>query len=78
MLYIQLLCHSSSNISLKNGGNMKLSTSSMDMYKVSEDGGSFRLPGLGELPGKWVQELKTFSTMYPEEDYGNMRCKYAV
>ena len=55
---------------------MNPSTSSMDMYKVSEDGGSFRLLGLDELPGKWMLEMKTFSTMYPEGDYGNMRCKY--
>ena len=55
---------------------MNSSASSMDVYKVSEDGGSFRLPGLDELPGKSMQEVKTFSTMYPEGDYGNIRCKY--
>ena len=48
----------------------------MDVYKVSEDGGSFRLAGLDEFPGKWMLEVKTFSTMYPEGDYGNIRCKY--
>ena len=55
---------------------MNPSTSSMDVYKVSEDGGSFRLPGLDELPGKWMLEVKTFSTMFPDGDYGNIRCKY--
>ena len=45
----------------------------MDVYKVSEDGGSFRLPGLDELPVKWILEVKTFSTMYPKGDYGNIR-----
>ena len=33
---------------------MNSSTSSMDVYKVSEDGGSFRLPCLNESPGKWM------------------------
>ena len=55
---------------------MNLSTSSMDMYKVSEDGGSFRVLGLDELPRKWMLGMKTLSTMYPEGNYGNMRCKY--
>ena len=50
-------------------------TSSMDVYTVSEDGGSFRLLGL-ELLGKWMLEMKTFSTMYPEGEYGNIRCNY--
>ena len=52
---------------------MNPSTSSMDVYKVSEDGGSFRLPCLNELPGKWIIEVKAFSTIYPEMDYGKMR-----
>ena len=52
---------------------MNPSTSSMDVYKVSEDGGSFRLPCLNELPGKWMLEVKAFSTIYPERDYGKMR-----
>ena len=55
---------------------MNTSTSSMDVYKVSEDGGSFRLPCLNELPGKRMLEVKTFSTMYPEGDYRNMRYIY--
>ena len=55
---------------------MNPSTSSMDVYNVPEDGGSFRLPGLDELPGKWMLEVKTISTIYPERDYGNIRCKY--
>ena len=55
---------------------MNPSTSSMDVYNVSEDGGSLRLPALDELPGKWILEMKTFSTMYTEGDYGKMRCKY--
>ena len=58
--YSQTSCHSSSNIGLKNGGQMNSSASSMDVYKVSEDGGSFRLPGLDELPGKWILGVKTF------------------
>ena len=61
---------------MKNGGKMNPSTSSMNVYKVSENGGSFRLLGLDELLGKWMLEMKTFSTMYLEGDYGNMRCKY--
>ena len=48
----------------------------MDIYNVSEDGGSFRLPGLDELPGKWMLEVEIFSTMYPEGDYRSIRCKY--
>ena len=55
---------------------MNPSTSSMDVYKVSEDGGSFRLPGLDELPRNWILKVKTFSTMYPEGDFGTMRYKY--
>ena len=51
---------------MKNGGKMNPSTSSMDVYTVSEDGGSFRLLGLDELLGKWMLEMKTFSTMYLE------------
>ena len=61
---------------MKNGGKMNPSTSAMDVHTVSEDGGSFRLLGLDELLGKWMLEMKTFSTMYPEGDYGNIRCKY--
>ena len=61
---------------MKNKGKMNPSTSSMIVYNVSEDAGSLRLPGLDELPGKWILEMKTFSTMYTEGDYGNMRCKY--
>ena len=64
------------NIGLKNGGKMNPSTSSMNMYKVSEDGGSFRLPGLEKLSWKWLLEVKTFSTIYPEGYYFNMRGKY--
>ena len=37
--YSETFCHSSSNIGLKNGGKMNPSTSSMDIYNVSEDGG---------------------------------------
>ena len=55
---------------------MNPSTSSMDAYKVSEDGGSFRLLGLDEFPRKWMLGMKTLSTMYPDGNYGNMRCKY--
>ena len=61
---------------MKNGGKKNPSTSSMDVYTVSEDGGSFRMLGLDELLGKWMLEMKTLSTMYPEGDYGNIRCKY--
>ena len=43
---------------------------------VFEDGGFLRLLGLDELLGKWMLEMKTLSTMYPEGDYGNIRCKY--
>ena len=55
---------------------MNPSSSSMNVYKVSEDGGSFRLPGLEKLPWKWLLEVKTFSTIYPEGYYLNMRGKY--
>ena len=55
---------------MKNGGKMNPSTSSMDVYTVSEDGGSFRMLGLDELLGKWMLEMKTFSTMYLEGTMG--------
>ena len=61
---------------MKNGGKMNPSTNAMDVYTVSEDGGSFRLLGLDKLLWKWMLEMKTFSTMYLEGDYGNMRWKY--
>ena len=37
-----------------------------------KDGGSLRLLWLKKLPREWMLEVKTFSTMFPERDVGNV------
>ena len=45
-------------------------------YKVSEDGGAFKLPCFERTLEDWMLEVKMFSTMYPQGDKGNVRCQY--
>ena len=57
---------------------MNHSTSSMGVgvYKVSKDGGSFKLPYIDRMSEEWMLEDKMFSTMYQQGDNGNVRCQY--
>ena len=55
---------------------MNHSTSSMGVYKVSKDGGSFKLPYIDRMSEEWMLEVKMFSTMYQQGDNGNVRCQY--
>ena len=48
----------------------------MGGYKVSEDGGAFKLPCFDRTSEDWMLEVKMFSTMYPQGDEGNVRCQY--
>ena len=48
----------------------------MGGYKVSEDGGAFKLPCFDRTSEDWMLEVKMFSTIYPQEDEGNVRCQY--
>ena len=48
----------------------------MAVYKVAEDGGSFKLPGLDELSDNWMPEVKTSAAMYPEGKNRNVRCLF--
>ena len=41
-----------------------------------KNAGSLRLQCLDELPGEWMLAVKTFSTMDPEGDVRDRRCKY--
>ena len=44
------------------------------VYKVSKDGGSFKLPYIDRMSEEWMLEVKMFSTMYQQGDNG--RCQY--
>ena len=46
------------------------------VYKVSKDGGSFKLPYIDRMSEEWMLEDKMFSTMYQQGDNGNVRCQY--
>ena len=46
------------------------------VYKVSKDGGSFKLPYIDRMSEEWMLEVKMFSTMYPQGVNGNVRCQY--
>ena len=51
-------------------------TRTMGGYKVSEDGGAFKLPCFDRTSEDWMLEVKMLSTMYPQGDKGNVRCQY--
>ena len=51
-------------------------TRTMGGYKVSEDGGAFKLPCFDRTSEDGMLEVKMFSTMYPEGYEGNFRCQY--
>ena len=46
------------------------------VYKVSKDGGSFKLPYIDRMSEEWMLEVKMFSTMYQQGDNENVRCQY--
>ena len=48
-------------------------TRTMGGYKVSEDGRAFKLPCFDRTSEDWMLEFKMFSTIYPQEDEGNVR-----
>ena len=48
----------------------------MDVYEVSEDGGTFRLSGIDVLAREWLPKEETFSVMHSKGDVGNVRCLY--
>ena len=48
----------------------------MGVYKVSKDGGSFKLPYIDRMSEEWMLEVKMFSIMYQQGDNENVRCQY--